>query len=84
MWLTKLKVALIEKNTDSLGELLDNIPQLSDAKEVQEAIYLLKEASELIHTLKDETTSSMKRIQKNLAFLRSTEMPSRKLLDVRS
>ncbi len=84
MWLSKLKVALIEKNTDSLGKLLDDIPQLSDAKEAQEAIYLLKEASELLHILKDETVSSMKRIQKNLAFLRSTEIPSSKLLDIKS
>ena len=82
MWLTKLKIAIVEKNTDALNELLDDIPELSDKKEIEEAIYLLREATEIVYTLKDETLSSMSQIKKNIAFLRSTEAPAKSKLDV--
>ena len=84
MWLTKLKIAIIEKNTNSLDELLDNIPQLKDAKEIEEAIYLLEEAKNLVSGLKDETSHSMQLIKKNLGFLRSTDIPTSRSLDMMS
>lgn len=83
MWLNKLKIAVIEKNTDSLGQLIDDIPKLEDAKSIEEAIYLLREASELLRTLKDETSASMKQIKKNLQFLRSTDIPTSSKLDIK-
>ncbi|MDO9266564.1 MAG: hypothetical protein Q7U00_05715 [Sulfurimonas sp.] len=84
MWLAKLKIAIIEKNVDALNRLMDDVPQLKDKKEMEEAIYLLKEADRLIHTLKDETSASMKQIKKNLDFLRSNDIPTSKKLDIRS
>lgn len=84
MWLTKLKIAIVERNPDALNKLLDDIPQLGEQKEIEEAIYLLKEADRLIHTLKDETSASMKQIKKNLDFLRSNDIPTSKKLDIRS
>lgn len=84
MWLTKLKIAIIEKNADALNGLMEDLPQLKDKKEIEEAIYLLKEADRLIHTLKDETSASMKQIKKNLDFLRSNDIPTSKKLDIRS
>ena len=84
MWLTKLKIAIIEKNADALNELMEDLPQLKDKKEIEEALYLLKEADRLIHTLKDETSASMKQIKKNLDFLRSNDIPTSKKLDIRS
>ena len=72
MWLTKLKIAVIEKNIDSLNKLLDELPQLDDPQDVKQALYLLREASELLHTLKDEASSSMKKIKTNINFLNST------------
>jgi len=84
MWLNELKIAIVEKNTDALGRLIGDIPQLTDADDIQEAIYLLKEATELVHTLKDETSASMKQIKKNLDFLRSTDVPTSSKLDIRS
>ena len=83
-WVTSLKVAIVEKNTDKINELLDELPQLEDAKEIEEAIYLLREASELVHTLKDETAASMKQIKKSLNFLKSTENKAPAKLDIRS
>lgn len=84
MWLTKLKIAVIEKNVDALDRLMDDVPQLKDKKEIEEAIYLLKEAEGLVHTLKDEASASMKQIRKNLDFLRSNDIPTSKKLDIRS
>lgn len=78
MWLNNLKIAIIEKNTKLLDELLDNLPELSDPKEIEEAIYLLQEANHLLHTLKDETRRSMEQVKKNLTFLKSTDFAKNK------
>lgn len=83
MWLTKLKIAIVEKNPDLLEKLLDDIPDLDSADDIQTAIYLLREAAELMHTLKDETSSTMKQIEKNLSFLRSTEEKAKSTLDIK-
>ncbi len=84
MWLTRLKIAIVEKDTDALDTLLDDLPELSDLKDIEEAVYLLNEASELLQTLKDETAVSMQQIKKNISFLRSTEAPSPSKLDIKS
>ncbi|EDZ63046.1 hypothetical protein SMGD1_1034 [Sulfurimonas gotlandica GD1] len=83
MWLTSLKIAIIEKNTDSLDMLMNDIPELSDAKDIEQAIYLLREATEMLHTLQDETKISMGKIKKNIAFLRSTERQKINKLDIK-
>ncbi|MDQ1244580.1 MAG: hypothetical protein QG565_920 [Campylobacterota bacterium] len=84
MWLNKLKIAIVEKNPDALGKLLDDVPQLRDPKEIEEALYLIKEATSLMEGLKDETKASMNLIKKNLDFLRSNEIRTSKKLDIRS
>ena len=83
MWLTKLKIAIVEKDTDTLDKLLENMPTFSDIKEIEQAAYLLKEASELMHTLRDETSNSIKHIKKNIDFLRSSEDPEISKLDIK-
>ena len=83
MWLTKLKIAIVEKNTDSLESLLDDIPELTEKEEVDQAIYLLREATELLYRLQDETKISMGKIKKNIAFLRSTERRKINKLDIK-
>jgi hypothetical protein len=84
MWLNKLKVAIVQKDIDLLDSLLDDLPNLSDPKEIESAIYLLREASEILHTLKDETALSMIQIKKNIDFLRSMESDSASKFDVMS
>ncbi len=83
MWLTKFKIALVEKDIDKLSKLMNNLPELETKKEMQEAQYLIKEATSLVHTLKNETSSSMKQIKKNLEFLKSTEAPKIAKLDIK-
>ncbi len=84
MWLTKLKIAIIEKNTDALNLLLDDMPKLSSVEEMKEAQYLLAEASKLLHALKDEIGSSMRQVQKNISFLQSTQAQPSNKLDIKS
>ncbi len=43
MWLTKLQIAIIEKNTQSIDKLLDETPEFSDKKQMEQAMYLLRE-----------------------------------------
>jgi len=84
MWLKQLKIALVEKDTDKLSKLMEDIPQLENKEEMTEALYLIREASELVYTLQEETATSMKQIQKNLNFLKSTQEPNSNKLDIKS
>jgi len=84
MWLTSLKVAIVERNTDRLNELMDDIPQLEKEEDIKQAIYLLKEATELVQKLQNETSVSMKQMKKNIDFLKSTQHRTSNRLDIRS
>ena len=84
MWLTKLKVAIVEKDTQALSKLMNNLPKLATKEEMTEAVYLIREAAELVYTLQDETSSSMKQIKKNLHFLKSTQESKSNTLDIKS
>jgi len=84
MWLTNLKIAIIEKDTEKINKLLDETPKFSDKKDMQKASYLLKEAVALIYELKDETALTMSQLKKNINFLRSTEAPVSVKLDIKS
>jgi hypothetical protein len=84
MWLNDLKIAIIEKNTQKIETLIDEMPIFETLENMQEASYLLREASILLHTLKDETAKSMQQIKKNLNFLRSTESSAKNTFDIKS
>jgi len=84
MWLNELKIAIIEKNTDKLNTLMDSLPELSDAKEINQALHLLKEATSLVEGLRDATEASMIQMKKNIKFLKSTQAPTVSKLDVSS
>jgi len=82
MWLTKLKIAIVEQNINNINNLLNDIPNIKDLEDIETAIYLLKEASSLIHSLKDETKNSMVKIKQNLKFLKSTQENSKPTFDI--
>ena len=84
MWINKFKIALVSKDTAQLKKLLDEIPKFSDKADAVEISCLLKEAVELFNTLKNETSSSMKQIKKNIDFLKSTHIQSSSKLDIKS
>jgi threonyl-tRNA synthetase len=84
MWLNKLKIAIVEKNFKLLEELLEDIPSLSEPKEIEQAIYLLKEATTIVDHLKDETQTSMIQIKKNIDFLNSARADRKSKFDITS
>jgi len=71
VWLNQLKIALVQKDMELLGSLLDDIPALKDAKDIEIALHLLQEATVIVQELKDETTTSMTQIKKNIDYLNS-------------
>ena len=83
-WLTKLEIAIVEKNTEALSKLIEKLPEFDNTEQVLKAMYLLREASILMHTLKDETSSQMRQIKKNINFLESAQAPRTSKLDLRS
>ncbi|QSZ40749.1 hypothetical protein GJV85_00975 [Sulfurimonas aquatica] len=84
MWLNQLKIAIIEKNTDNLNRLLDNLPQLKDKKEIEEALFLLQAATDLVQGLKSETQASMIQMKKNITFLKATQEKPTSKFDIKS
>ena len=84
MWHNKLKIAIVNKDTDAIKNLLDGMPEFSDISKIEEAMYLLKEASALAKTLQDEVSSSMKQIKQNINFLKSANLDTSSTLDITS
>ena len=85
MWFSKFKIAIIEKNTDAIDKLLDEMPNFSDKRDMQEAMYLMREGAELLYRLKDETGNIISQLKKNIDFLDSTQTPNHQTrLDIRS
>ena len=83
-WLTSLKIAIVEKDIDKLSKLMDNVPQVETREEMEEALYLIKNATELVYTLKEKTAFSIKQIKQNLKFINSTKEDSRGTLNIKS
>ena len=76
MWATKLKLAIALRNTQAVDELLGSIPVFDakvDEKAIEEAMFLLREALILVHTLQDDTASSMNLIKQNIKFLKANQ-----------
>ena len=84
MWVTKLKLAIVEKNTEAMDELLSSMPSFEEKekKEIEEAMFLLREALILVHTLQDETASSMKLIKQNIKFLKVNQENPKSSLNI--
>ncbi|MDQ7042486.1 MAG: hypothetical protein Q9M40_14635 [Sulfurimonas sp.] len=84
MWLNKLKIAIIEKNSDSLNLLMKELPVLESKEDIDSALYLLEEAKRVVGELRDETQKSMIQMKKNINFLKSTQAPHTSKLDINS
>ena len=81
-WLDALKVAIVSKNARQINELMETMPQFDSLKEMEEAYFLLQQASALLHQLKDETLHQMNQIKKNIDFLESTARAEKNSLDI--
>lgn len=83
MWLQEFKVALIRKDAETIGTLLDSMPQLQ-GEELEEAGCLLRQARELLQTEQSRTRNKMQQLRKNVDFLKSTQSETPKKLDITS
>lgn len=84
MWLNQLKIAIVEKDIDTLNILLEDIPQLEKAEDIDSAICLLKEAESLIMNLQNDTEIAMKQMKKNIDYLKSTQENKTASIDIKS
>lgn len=83
MWLKSLKIAIVEQNIELLDKLLSQIPHFNTKEELEQAICLLEEATNMMHLLREETRQTMIQLKKNLDFLRTTDIPTSKSLDIK-
>ena len=81
-WADALKVAIATKNSKEIQRLAETLPQFENIAQMQEASYLLKEASTVMSELKDETLLQIRQIKKNIEFLQATHQNSSNKLDV--
>lgn len=84
MYLQEFKIALIEKDIQKLEKLADIDLQFDTVKEMQEAMFLIKQAEEFLRELKNDTALSMQQLKKNIDSLKATEAPAVKKLDITS
>ena len=84
MWTNQFKIAIVQRDTDTLSDLMNNLPKLEDKKEIEQVIFLLKEATNLVQGLKDDTQTSMIQMKKNINFLEATQASSTSTLDIKS
>ena len=84
MWLNQLKIAIVEKNTEKLTALMDDLPKLTAAEDVDMAVHLLDEATALVTKLRSDLGDSMVQMQKNIKFLNSTRTATPSKFDMLS
>jgi hypothetical protein len=84
MWIKEFEIALIEKNSDRLLELLDEELEFDTSQDITKAMYLVKQANELFKDLKRETGLSMKVLKQNIDILNAADSPTINKLDITS
>jgi len=84
MWLKSLKIAILEKNTEKMAQLMDALPQFEKQEDIASALVLISEAKKLVVALRDDTALSMAQMKKNIDFLESTQRPHTAKLDISS
>lgn len=84
MWINKFKIALIEKDFQSLGKLLEDVPDFSDVKSMKEVSFLMQDAIGLLQNEKSTTAHEMHQIKKTLDFLNASASDTKNNFDIKS
>ncbi len=84
MWLNKFKVAIATQNSELIQELLAEIPSFKNLEEAQQALYLVKEATELMQHLQEKLSAQMRHLKKHIEFLDATAEKEELQLDIKS
>jgi hypothetical protein len=72
-WLERLKIFIITKEYEKIGELCSNIPSFDTLEELLEAQALINEALIITKIEKDSTNNIMQKIKKQSEFLSRPE-----------
>ena len=67
-----------------LESLMDNLPSLEKKEDIDSALCLLQEATNIFTTLRDETQASMIQMKKNIDFLNATTANQTAKFDITS
>ncbi len=70
-WLDNFKIAIIEKDFESLESLLDSMPEIKKIEELKSTVALINEAKRLIAQEQKSLQSNMTKIKKSRHFLSS-------------
>lgn len=70
-WMNNLKIAVIEKDIERIGALIQNVPSFSDIDEAKEALILIQESIILVDTEKNKMMEIMKKIKQTKVFLQN-------------
>lgn len=73
MWLTDFKKAIILKEFETLGHLIDEMPPMESLSQMEEAAYLLHHAKTLLETEQSVTLGSIQQLKNTIDFLKATE-----------
>lgn len=73
MWLTDFKKAIILKEFETLGHLIDEMPPMESLSQMEEAAYLLHHAKTLLETEQSVTLGSIQQLKSTIDFLKATE-----------
>jgi hypothetical protein len=72
-WINRLKVAIVLEDFDSLNSILSEEIIHKDMKEMEESMYLLNSALELVNKRKQENIELRAKLEKGKAFLKSSD-----------
>ncbi len=70
-WTNSLKIAIIEKDIQSISRLTKALPQFTELDKAKEALSLVSTAIELVDTEKQKILETMQKIKKTKEFLSS-------------
>jgi hypothetical protein len=82
MWHSELEIAIIEKDSQKIGELVNSLPDFKTVNEMKEAQYLLAEADDLLNDMREDAANTMRHLKKHIEFLKSTQEPSQNGFDM--
>ena len=82
MWHSELEIAIIEKDTQKISDLINSLPHFETVDEMKQAHCLMAEAADLIDAMRDEALLTMKHLKKHIDFLRSTQDPHENRFDI--
>lgn len=83
-WLRELRIAVIEKNIEKVDALTFELPHFETLQDKKDALFLLKEALDILQNAKEDTKKVLSQLRKNIDFLNSTRYSKSSSIDVRT